>query len=61
MMVVIPGPIEFLMGSPVSEPDRSKDEKQHRSRIGRTFALSAKPVTLEQYRLFQKDYERVRC
>ncbi len=57
-MVVIPGPLEFLMGSPVIDLDRSKDEQQHRRRIGRTFALSAKPVTLEQYRQFQKDYDQ---
>ncbi len=56
-MVVIKGPVEFLMGSPVTEVGRSKDEKQHLRRIARTFALSAKPVTLEQYRRLEKDYD----
>jgi formylglycine-generating enzyme required for sulfatase activity len=56
-MVVIPGPVEFLMGSPLTEAGRSDDETQHKKRIGRTFALAAKSVTVEQYRQFDKDYE----
>jgi formylglycine-generating enzyme required for sulfatase activity/class 3 adenylate cyclase len=56
-MVVIPGPVEFLMGSPASEPTREDDEQQHRERIPRTFALAAKSVTVEQYRRFTKDFE----
>jgi hypothetical protein len=55
-MVVIPGPVEFVMGSPVTEDKREKDERQHKVRIGRTFALAAKAVTFEQYRKFAKDY-----
>jgi formylglycine-generating enzyme required for sulfatase activity len=55
-MVVIPGPVEFLMGSPTTEADREDDERQHKKRISRTFALAAKSVTLEQYRQFAKDY-----
>ncbi|HJZ57876.1 MAG TPA: protein kinase, partial [Gemmataceae bacterium] len=45
--VVIPGPVEFLMGSPKSEKDR---EAPHRRRIGRSFAIASKSVTLAQYR-----------
>ncbi len=56
-MVVIPGPVEFLMGSPPTEAGRSDDERQHRRRIGRTFAVASKPVTVEQYRRFDKDFE----
>ncbi len=52
-MVVIPGPLEFLMGSPEKEAGRLPGENQHKRRIGRTFALAAKPVTLEQYRKVQ--------
>jgi formylglycine-generating enzyme required for sulfatase activity len=56
-MVVIPGPLEFLMGSPTTEVGRQTGaEKQHRRRIGRTFALAAKAVTLEQYRRFDERY-----
>jgi serine/threonine protein kinase/formylglycine-generating enzyme required for sulfatase activity len=58
-MVVIPGPAEFPMGSPTTEADRQEDEGkggQHRRRIGRTFAVAAKSVTLGQYREFEKLY-----
>jgi formylglycine-generating enzyme required for sulfatase activity len=55
-MVVIPGPVEFVMGSPLSEADRYDQELQHTRRIGRTFALAAKSVTLEQYRRLVKGY-----
>ena len=56
-MVVIPGPVEFLMGSPPSEADRSDDETRHKKRIDRPFALAAKAVTVEQYRQFDPHYE----
>ena len=56
-MVVVPGPVEFLMGSPTTEAGRDDDEIQHKERIGRTFTLAAKSVTVEQYRKFDKDYE----
>jgi serine/threonine protein kinase/formylglycine-generating enzyme required for sulfatase activity len=52
-MVVIPGPVEFLMGAPVGEAHRhSHDEAQHRRRITRTFALAATSVTKEQFLRF---------
>jgi formylglycine-generating enzyme required for sulfatase activity len=52
-MVVIPGPVEFLMGSPPTENGRDAiRELQHRRRIGRTFALAATPVTKEQFLRF---------
>ena len=46
-MVVIPGPVEFVMGSPPTEAGRNEAERQHRKRIGRTVALAAKSVTVE--------------
>jgi formylglycine-generating enzyme required for sulfatase activity len=52
-MVVIPGPVEFVMGSPLTETVRGADHWQHNKRIGRSFALAAKSVTLEQYRKFE--------
>jgi serine/threonine protein kinase/formylglycine-generating enzyme required for sulfatase activity len=52
-MVVIPGPVEFLMGSPESERDRGNDELLHRRRIGRSYALAATEVTARQYEIFQ--------
>jgi serine/threonine protein kinase/formylglycine-generating enzyme required for sulfatase activity len=54
MMVVIPGPVEFLMGSLPTEVGRRDDEIQHEKRISRTFALAAKPVTVEQYLRFER-------
>jgi formylglycine-generating enzyme required for sulfatase activity len=56
-MVVIPGPVEFLMGSPPTEAGRLPQEKQHQRRIGRTFALAAKPVTVRDFRQFVKENE----
>jgi formylglycine-generating enzyme required for sulfatase activity len=56
-IVVVPGPVEFMMGSPYSEAGRQDNEPQHKKRIGRTFALSAKSVTVEQYRKFEEGYE----
>jgi serine/threonine protein kinase/formylglycine-generating enzyme required for sulfatase activity len=55
-MVVIPGPVEFLMGSPATEVDRAANEIQHRKCIARTFAIAAKSVTLEQYQRFDNGY-----
>ncbi len=55
-MVVLP-PMEFTMGSPLSEPGRNggkdgKSEMQHRVRISRSFAIASKPVTIEQFNRF---------
>lgn len=55
-MVVIPGPVEFLMGSPVSDVDRRTDEVQHKRKIGRSFEISNKAVTLTQYKQFDTKY-----
>jgi serine/threonine protein kinase/formylglycine-generating enzyme required for sulfatase activity len=57
-MVVIPGPVEFVMGSPLSEAGRNDIETPHKQRIGRTFVLSAKPVSVGEYRKFEPDYAR---
>jgi formylglycine-generating enzyme required for sulfatase activity len=51
-MVVIPGPVEFIMGSPSTERDRRIQEVLHKKRISRTFALAAQPVTKEQFLRF---------
>ena len=55
-MVVIPGPVEFVMGSPTTEAGREPNENQHQRRIGRTFALAAKSVTLAEYQRFDPGY-----
>ena len=55
-MVVIPGPVEFLMGSPASEVDRYTNEFQHKKKIDRSFEISNKSVTLAQYKQFDSKY-----
>ena len=55
-MVVIPGPVEFMMGSPLTEIGRLDFEIQHKKRIDRTFAIAAKPVTMEQILKMRKGY-----
>jgi eukaryotic-like serine/threonine-protein kinase len=52
--VVIEGPVEFRMGSPMNEPDRFDDETPHRRLIAHRFAIAAKEVTVEQYQEFIK-------
>jgi formylglycine-generating enzyme required for sulfatase activity len=49
---VVRGPVEFLMGSPEGEVDRDPDEILHRVRIGRSFAMATRPVTVVQYARF---------
>ena len=51
-MVVVPGPVDFWMGSPSTEAGRYPRETLHRQRIGRTFAIAAKSVTVEQFRRY---------
>lgn len=50
--VQIPGPIEFEMGSPESEPDHEENEQQRRVRIPRSFAMATTETTAAQYKLF---------
>ena len=50
------------MGSPVSEVERyggptGRNELLHRRRIGRTFAIAAHEVTVEQFLLFRNDHD----
>jgi formylglycine-generating enzyme required for sulfatase activity len=54
-MVVIPGPVDFAMGSPPSEEGHMPEETQHKRRIGRTFAVAAKPVTVGEFRRFLRE------
>jgi formylglycine-generating enzyme required for sulfatase activity len=56
---VIPGPLEFLMGSPSSEQDRTDNETLHRRRIPRSFAVATKTVTVRQFREFLRAYPKI--
>jgi len=50
--VIVEGPLEFRMGSPASEPDRTPEEIPHRRVIPRRFAIADKEVSVEQYQRF---------
>jgi serine/threonine protein kinase/formylglycine-generating enzyme required for sulfatase activity len=53
-LMVLPGQVEFLMGSPGWEASRvTINEGLHRQRIGRSFALGSKEVTVEQFLRFR--------
>ena len=52
--VKIEGPVEFRMGSPENEPDRSYNETPDRRVISHRFAIATKEVTVEQYQEFVK-------
>jgi formylglycine-generating enzyme required for sulfatase activity len=56
---VIPGPVEFMMGSPPDEPGREEGavETQYRKRIGRSFAIAAREVTVAEYLRFNEKYQ----
>ena len=51
-MTVVPGPVEFVMGSPPDEAGRTPDEARHRVRIPRSFAIATTEVTVAQFERF---------
>src|SRR5262249_54161025 len=54
---VVRGPVEFTLGSPKSEPGRiAANEPAHRKRIGRSFAIATKEVTVVQFLRFRPAY-----
>jgi serine/threonine protein kinase/formylglycine-generating enzyme required for sulfatase activity len=60
-MVVIPEPGVFRMGSPRKEAGREggskgRVERLHLQRIGRSFAIAAKEVTVAQFRKFRRSH-----
>jgi serine/threonine protein kinase/formylglycine-generating enzyme required for sulfatase activity len=55
-MVIVPGPQQFTMGSPLTEKGRFADETLHEQPLGRTFAIAATPVTVEQFLRFRKEH-----
>jgi formylglycine-generating enzyme required for sulfatase activity len=54
-MALIPGPVEFRMGAPGYETQRREDEVPHWQRVGRSFAVASKPVTVEEFQRFLKE------
>jgi serine/threonine protein kinase/formylglycine-generating enzyme required for sulfatase activity len=55
-LVVLPSPGQIWAGSPDKEAEREADEERHAIRLERSFAIAAKPVTVEQFLRFRKDY-----
>ena len=54
-MVLVPGPVEFRMGSPGVESRGRDDEIPHQQRIERSFAIANRSVTVEEFQLFLKE------
>ena len=55
---ILPGPIEFTMGSPPFEAGRNRaTEVLHRRRIPRSLAVATKKVTVAQFRRFLNDVQ----
>ena len=54
-MVIVRGPVEFQMGSPRHEEFWRENEKLHRVRIDRSFAIASKETTVEQFQRFLQD------
>jgi formylglycine-generating enzyme required for sulfatase activity/serine/threonine protein kinase len=46
----IDGPIEFEMGTPVTDVEGDPDERLHRRRIPRSFEIATSEVTVEQFK-----------
>jgi formylglycine-generating enzyme required for sulfatase activity len=59
-LAIVPQPEPFLMGSPPWEAGRLNHETQHLRRIGRSFALATRPVTVRQYEQFLREYPEFR-
>jgi formylglycine-generating enzyme required for sulfatase activity len=56
-LVIVRGPVKFVIGSPEDEPYRSPVEMQRVVEIPRSFSISATEVTVEQYLRFRADHE----
>ena len=53
---IVPGPVEFHMGSlPHTIGRNNHREMRHKKRIGHSFAIATREVTVEQYQRFQPD------
>jgi formylglycine-generating enzyme required for sulfatase activity len=61
-LVVIPGPVTVPRGSPPTEDGREggaegKVERRHVERIGRSFAIAAREVTVAEFRRFRGNHD----
>lgn len=57
-LAVVPGPVEFMMGSAEEDPNRLPEfEARHQRKIDRSFAIGLKEVTLADFQRFSKHEE----
>ena len=54
-MVIIPGLVQFMMGSPAHERDRDENESLHSRRIRAHYAVASKETTVAQFERFLRD------
>jgi formylglycine-generating enzyme required for sulfatase activity len=54
-LVVIPGPTQFMMGSPASESGRTDDEVWHSQRIRHSYCLASCETTVDQFDRFLRE------
>jgi formylglycine-generating enzyme required for sulfatase activity len=60
-LAIVPGPADFWMGSPATEPDRfAQYEVMRRIRIPRSFAIATTEVTTEQFKRFLDANPRIK-
>ena len=53
---ILPGPLEFWMGSPKTEDGRSESEERHYRQIDRSLAVATKEVTADQFREYMRTH-----
>ena len=51
-MVIVPGPDDFMMGSPESDRSSGGDEVAHSQQIRRSFSIASKETTIAQFEQF---------
>lgn len=52
---ILPGPLEFWMGSPTDEPDRADVEERQYRRIDRSIEVATTEVTVAQFREYKAE------
>jgi formylglycine-generating enzyme required for sulfatase activity len=60
IMIIITGPVSFIMGSPENEAYRDTDEVQHKVTIPRSFAIDTKEITIAQFQRFLDNNPAIR-
>lgn len=56
-LAIVDATEEFRMGSPLSERGRDDDERLHRRRINRVYAIGMHEITVAQFLRFRRDHE----